>query len=154
MPNFRDMLDILNRRLDEIAVSPDLQPPRPKVKIRSGASKLAPDKEAQRILPLLVSRGAVEDFMSLGMSDREANEVLERLVLGTADLTNPALLTYVSNTELNALMLMAAKVLKWAGSNARRMGDERTVARFRRSAEIMFDAAKRAQQNAANSPPS
>jgi hypothetical protein len=151
MTNFYEMTCILSA-VNEISASPHLDIPAPLSPPRSKTTSLMPDENAQRIIPLMISREVVLALLGLKITDPVANEVLTRIVQEDEDPSNPVLLSHVSNAELKAVAAMAGKILRWAVSKRK---DDVMGAHARRLEEIAekaFDALERAEKNAANVP--
>jgi hypothetical protein len=148
------MLKMIGREnfLNEIAVDPGLAiRPQASSGLRS-SSKIKPDSEAQRIIPLLVSRYALELLRASNLGDAESNEVLDRSLEDDSDKSNPMTIAYVSNLELHALARVAAKAMRWSVANKGHESHGTVADQLQKACARVFDAAKKAQEHSVNRP--
>jgi hypothetical protein len=148
------MLKIIGREnfLNEIAVGPGLTlPPQSSSSLRP-SSKIKPDSDAQRIIPLLVSRYAVRLLRASSLGEADSNEVLDRILRDDSDKSNPMSIAYLSNLELNALARVAAKTMRWSVANKGHESHGDIADQLERASARVFDAAKKAQEHSVNRP--
>jgi len=148
------MLNMIGQEnfLNEIAVGPGLAiQPQASSGLRS-SSKIKPDSEVQRIIPLLVSRHALELLRASSLGDAESNEVLDRTLEDDADRSNPMALSYLSNLELHSLMRLAAKAMRWSVANKGHESHGDVADQLQKASARVFDAAKKAQEHSVNRP--